>query len=183
LHRKIINQAEIVLKNKLVTGITFLIFVSSAFCNAEGMYGGVKYGTLTSDESIMKNAGLVIGRKITDYFSVEGEYTRTVKAADVRHDSSLSINSLGLYGVVQSQDNIYVKAKAGYSKLDFDFDVIKTRYSDSDSGLAYGGGLGVKIGKGAVEIEYTRLPNLNKFLGRPFDIKNDYLSVGYVISF
>jgi len=150
---------------------------------AEGMYGGLQYGTLTSEDADMGNLGISIGSSINDFFSIEGSYTFTVNEEDLGNNVTLSADSIGLFAVVKSEGDFYGKAKVGLAKVDFEMESGGNSLSDDANGLALGLAVGVKAGQGAVEVEYTKLPDLDDFSGVPVDASNDYLSVGFVFNF
>jgi hypothetical protein len=159
-----------------------LCFAGSAVANG-GLYGGVQYGILTSEDADMGNIGLTAGGVISDYLSIEGTYTFTISEEDLGGGVDLSSSSIGVFAVFKSQGDFYGKGRVGFSKVDFDMEILGFTFTDDASGLAFGAGIGVKVGAGAIEIEYTKLPDLDTFQGIPVDASNDFLSVGYVKSF
>jgi len=171
------------MKKVFVGTVLSTVLAFPLVCSAADTYVGVQYGTLTSEDSDMGNAGLMVGGKINDYLSLEGLYTFTVSEEDLGDGDSLSASSIGLFAAFKSEGDFYGKAKIGFSKVDFDMEIFGVTLSDDASGLAYGFGGGVKLGKGALEIEYTKLPELDTFVGIPIDASNEFISIGYVVSF
>ena len=75
-----------------------------------------------------------------------------------------SINSIAGYAVYRSPGDIHVKAKLGVSLWDDDI--------DNDINLTAGIGLGFKMGRGILDVEYTQI-----------NPRTDYITVGYILPF
>lgn len=171
------------MKKVVLIGSLVASLATPIMCSAEGGYASIQYGTLTSEDSDMGNIGLMAATKVSDNISLEGIYTFTVNEDDLGGGVTLSTDSIGIYAAGKSEGDLYVKGKIGFSKVDFNMEFSGITISDDASGLSYGIGAGFNIGSGAIEVEYTKLPDLDTFQGIPMDASNEYLSVGYVVPF
>ena len=162
----------------LMCGLVF--FGISSFSYAEGGFVGVQFGTFSVEDADMGNLGLVGGATITNNFSIEGQYTRTINEEDLGDGDSLETNSLGLYATYRSLGNAYVKGRIGFARLEYEFDVFGFSVSEQTTGLSYGVGFGIDSGEALVfEFEYTVYPELDEIGGLSIPgIDGDLASIG-----
>jgi hypothetical protein len=83
-------------------------------------------------------------------------------AIGAKHD--WSINSAAAYGVYRTDGDIHLKAKLGVAYWDDDL--------DHDTSLSAGIGIGFRMGRGILDVEYTQI---NSYV--------DYITVGYSLPF
>lgn len=167
----------------LIAAILSAAIFTPNICTAKNPYGVIGYGILDSAGSDMGNISLIIGNSINDVFSIEAAFTFTINEEYLGDRDNLSSSTISMFAVYQSKGDIYFKGRAGYSKIDFDLEVLDITFTDDTDGIAYGIGFGFKSGKNAIEFEYTILPDLDSFIGIPIDASNDYIGVGYKVSF
>ena len=79
-------------------------------------------------------------------------------------DNNYSINSVAGYGVYRTDGDIHLKAKLGVAYWDDDL--------DHDTSLSAGIGIGFRMGRGILDVEYTQINNYV-----------DYITVGYSLPF
>ena len=131
--------------------------------------------------------GLVIGGDINDLLSMEFEYNYTVSEEYYgRLPGRLEAEGWGLYLAAKSQGDIYVKGRVGYTQTEFEgSDGGGSRGSTTNYGVAGGVGVGFKIGPGALEIEYTLFPQIERIWGEELDddIDTDMITIGYMFSY
>ncbi|MEM7209497.1 MAG: hypothetical protein AAF434_16870 [Pseudomonadota bacterium] len=118
--------------------------------------GGLKLGVVDLDASgfdPISTGTLQLGYEFVDLLAVdlaiEGDITRSLTDAD-GPGGDYSYQHAGLFGSIRSAGPIYVIARAGL----VDVRVEQDAGSDSDSGTAYGLGLGFSTGI-RFEIEWT----------------------------
>lgn len=117
-----------------------------------------------SDNDAGFGVGFMLGKPIQGNLSWEAEVVLGVIDGEVGNNRDWSINSLAGYAVYRSPGDVHVKAKMGVSYWDDDF--------GDDINLTAGIGLGFKMGRGMLDVEYTQLnPSV------------DYISVGYIMPF
>ena len=126
---------------------------------AEGSYAGLKYGSLSSEDADMGNLELSIGRSVAEFVSIEGQYSMNIKEDDIGGGVNLSADYIGVFAAFKSKGDTYGKARVGVAKIDFELEYKGAKISDDDTGLSYGIGVGFVAGNGAIEIEYTKLPD------------------------
>lgn len=124
----------------------------------------VKAGMLSveDDDSAATQAGIVWGMDFAGMIGAELELNTTIADGEFG-PSDYSATQAGGYAVLMSPGPVYFKGKAGYVYNDFDIG----GYSDSDSDVAYG----IGVGFFGFEVEYTR----SKFM----DADVDFLSVSF----
>jgi hypothetical protein len=171
------------MKTILRAGLAVLCLCGVAAAQAAEPYFGVKAGLMMPDPSGMDDAlniGGVIGVPVTELRSagsgiagtiaVEGELTMTLVEGDIDGGGDWDVWTLGGFGVYRSpaSNNLYFKGKAGIVHTDVDANVGPFSRSDSETDLALGVGLGIKLsGRSNLEFELTLLDDI------------DFLSVGY----
>lgn len=167
------------MNKKSVVGLLTAAMFVPAVSVASDLYGALGYGYLDSEDSTMGNIGLSVGNQVDKNLSIEGVYTFTINKDDLGGGDSLSANSIGMFAVFQTRGNTYFKARAGYSNVDFDLEVSNITVTDNANGFAFGIGFGMKAGKDALEFEYTKLPDLDTFIGIPANASNSYFGISY----
>jgi len=171
------------MNKKLIVAILSATIFTPNLCSAENLYGVIGYGILDSENADMGNISLTLGNSINDVFSIEAAFTFTINKEELGDGDNLSSSTIGMFAVYQSKGDAYFKGRVGYSKIDFDLEVLGITFTDDTDGLAYGIGFGFKSGVNAIEFEYTILPDLDSFIGIQADASNDYVGVGYKVSF
>ncbi|MDH3631967.1 MAG: porin family protein [Gammaproteobacteria bacterium] len=155
------------------------------------VYLGVQMGQLSieadtsgSEPVEMDHVGFSFGGDINQYLGLEFAYSQTV--SDEREGVERgSTDTMGLFLVGRTQDDVYFKGRAGYTIVNQDFDLVATSINDNVYGLAYGVGAGIKFGRTiALEIEYTIFPETDEFdaLGSAFgvDFDTEFVTLGLV---
>lgn len=125
-------------------------------------YAGLKAGTMDVDASGFKEAGnaaLFLGYTLyadaNGRLAFEGEVSRTISDGDAP-GGGWDINTLAAYGAYRTAGNVFLKAKAGFLSEDVNVSGTGGSVAGSDSGVSFGAGVGVRMGKkAAFEIEYT----------------------------
>ena len=158
-----------------------MIFVLSVapigvvFAAGDALYYGVKAGLMMPDVPEMGNAtniGFVVGSKLNNDISVEGEMTITAIDGDVSImgvSGDWDVMTLAGYAVYRSKNNgdMYFKAKAGllYEDVGIQMSGFPISASGTDTGLSLGFGAGFDIGDGrTLEVEYTIIESDISFL-------------------
>jgi hypothetical protein len=108
--------------------------------------------------------GAVLGKPIQGNLSWEAELMLGVIDGEVGNDNDWSVNSVAGYAVYRSTGDVHVKAKLGVSLWDDDL--------DDDISLTAGIGLGFRMGRGILDVEYTQV-----------NPSTDYITVGYILPF
>jgi hypothetical protein len=116
-----------------------------------------------SDNDAGFSIGAVLGKPIQGELSWEAELMLGVIDGKVGNQD-WSVNSIAGYAVYRSQGDVHVKAKLGVSYWDDDF--------DHDVNLTAGIGLGFRMGRGILDVEYTQL-----------NPRTDYITVGFIMPF
>lgn len=122
---------------------------------------------LAADSSAATNLDLIVGYEFNDFFAIEagvsgslseGKFSLAAAAAPTLavEFEGLEFDSLQAYAVFKTPTNPYFKAKAGYSKNEFEHDGL-TAVVEEDS-TSYGLGVGYKFKSGIrLELEATVL--------------------------
>jgi hypothetical protein len=130
------------------------------------MFGG-KAGFAKPDGS-NNDAGFnvagVIGKKIQNNIYWEAELSLGLIDGEVGNNDNWSINSIAGYAVYRTDGDVHLKTKLGVAYWDDDF--------DHDTSLSAGIGIGIRAGRGVVDVEYTQI---NSYV--------DYITVGYLYNF
>lgn len=153
---------------------------SAAAALEDGLYFGGKAGLMMPDASALDDA-INIGGNVGYTFpgiilpfngrlSAEGELTTTISKGDAP-GGEWDVTTLGAYGVYRAGDAIYFKGKAGLAYQKFDVRTFGGSGGDTSTDLSVGLGGGLKMGAGALEVEYTLLDDV------------DFFSVGYLFGF
>jgi hypothetical protein len=108
--------------------------------------------------------GAMLGRTIQGNLSWEAELMLGIVDGEVGTNTNWDISSVAGYAVYRSPGDIHVKAKLGVSLWDDD--------TDNDINLTAGIGLGFKMGRGILDVEYTQI-----------NPRTDYITVGYILPF
>ena len=139
--------------NKLFTiGILLALSINQSMAEETGKYSIWKLGQIQhSDANVTgpTNMAYDLGYAFNNSFAVETEFSFSVAKGSVNqavqgypNGYKWDIYTLGVYGVYQTQGQLFVKARAGVVKY-----VITTEVSSSDSGAnpSWGVGLGYKL--------------------------------------
>ena len=126
------------------------------------MYFGVNAGPMMIDGASFDdpvNAGVFIGKEwgvVAGDIGVQAEFTTTINEGSFvafPYVYDVSIDTLALYGAFRTAGPVYLIAKAGVLREEVDIG----GFSESDSGLAGGIGIGFSIGVAQLELEYTQI--------------------------
>ncbi|MGH8631333.1 MAG: outer membrane beta-barrel protein [Burkholderiales bacterium] len=156
--------------NKLVIALAALAALVSSSAMAQGadplMFGG-KAGFFKPDGPGSDNGfsvGAVLGKRVQGNVSWEAELNLAIMDGEAGGNADYEINSVAGYAVYRTEGNTHLKAKMGVGYWDDDF--------DKDFSLTMGIGLGFRMGRGILDVEYTQI---NDFV--------DYITVGYILPF
>jgi hypothetical protein len=117
-----------------------------------------------SDNDSGMTIGARIGQPIQGSFSWEADLNLGIVDGEVGTNNDWNINSVAGYGVYRTDGDIHLKAKLGVAYWDDDL--------DHDTSLSAGIGVGVRLGRGIMDIEYTQINDYT-----------DYITVGYSLPF
>ncbi|HEV8644539.1 MAG TPA: outer membrane beta-barrel protein [Burkholderiales bacterium] len=155
---------------KIIMAFAMATALYSAGAMAQGTQGlwfGGKAGFQKphgSDNDAGFGVGAMLGKPIQGNLSWEAELMLGVVDGEVGNNRDWTINSVAGYVVYRSQGDVHVKAKLGVSMWDDDI--------DDDTNLTAGIGLGFRMGRGILDVEYTQINPLT-----------DYITVGYILPF
>jgi Outer membrane protein beta-barrel domain len=162
------KKGKIMRKILLAFGLVaaFISFSAMAQSTKGLMFGGTvgfakPHG---SDNSSGTTIGARLGQSIQPNVSWEADVNLGVSDGEIGTDHSWSINSGAVYGVFRTDGDIHLKAKLGVSYWDDDF--------DHDTSLTAGIGIGFRMGRGILDVEYTQI---NSYV--------DYITVGFTLPF
>ena len=154
---------------KIITAFAMAMALFSAGAMAQStkglMFGG-KGGVMKpqgSGNDAGYNIGAVLGKPIQGDLSWEAELMLGISDGEL-NNKDWSINSVAGYAVYRSTGDIHVKAKLGVSLWD--------DTSDSSTSLSAGIGIGFRMGRGILDVEYTQVNSTS-----------DYITVGYILPF
>ncbi|HEV8260114.1 MAG TPA: outer membrane beta-barrel protein [Burkholderiales bacterium] len=155
---------------KILMAFAMVMALFSAGAMAQGTQGlwfGGKAGFQKphgSDNDAGFGVGAILGKPIQGNLSWEAELMLGVIDGDLGNNHDWKINSVAGYAVYRTQGDIHVKAKLGVSLWD-DKD-------DNDTNLTAGIGLGFRMGRGILDVEYTQI-----------NPRTDYITVGFIMPF
>ena len=159
---------------------------------AEGGYLGAMVAQVSAEGDDFDietgNLGIVVGNVVDNGFGIKGsvgvEAFFLVTAAEDENsdlDADVSTEGYGILGFYRTPGDFYVTAKAGWAIVSADIDFNGGGSSDdSQTGLAYGLGVGASIGGGDLELNYTVLPEIDSFDGADVDVEIDTISLSYL---
>lgn len=155
---------------KLLIALAALAALFSTSAMAQGasplMFGG-KVGFFKPDGP-NSDAGMnvtgVLGKRIQGNLSWEADLSLALTDGEVPGNNDYKVNSIAGYAVYRTEGNTHLKTKLGVTYWDDDF--------DNDFSLTAGIGLGFRLGRGILDVEYTQLNDLV-----------DYVTVGYILPF
>lgn len=133
----------------------------------QGMSFGGTVGIIKphgSDNETGLTIGARLAKELQSGFSAEADLNLGVVDGEIGSNHDYDINSVAAYGVWRSQGDVHFKAKVGVSYWDDDL--------DNDFNLAGGVGIGIRMGTGVLDVEYTQI---NDYV--------DYVTVGYSLPF
>lgn len=164
--------------------VLVIALIATPLAQAEDIIAGVSLGLVSTEESDTENLGFVVGYTPSgDYgfevFYLKGMSDDSVSVSGVSGD--VSADTWGIFGVYKSAGDIYLKGKFGYGIISVDFDAdgggdIK----DSESGFAYGLGVGTTLGPGDLELSYTVIPGLDDFDESDVEADTDIIALTYL---
>ena len=138
---------------------------------AQGATQGLSFGGTVgimkphgSDNETGITVGGRLGKELQNGFSAEADLNLGIIDGEIDSNNDYSINSIAAYGVWRSQGDVHFKGKVGISYWDDDF--------DNDTNLSAGVGIGMRMGAGVLDVEYTQI---NDYV--------DYITVGYTLPF
>jgi hypothetical protein len=105
-----------------------------------------------------------LGQPIQGGVSWEADAMFTIVDGELGSEHDYSINSIAGYAVYRTEGDIHLKAKLGVSYWDDNL--------DHDTSLSAGIGLGFRMGRGHLDVEYTQI---NSYV--------DYFTVSYMLPF
>ena len=202
------------MRTNIAVVVLSLLFLIPATGNAAGRYGdssrdlypgkvylGIKYGSLRAKDLLIFNPasgmdqeedsdigtmGFVAGGGINDFLSMEFEYNYTVsKDYFGSLPAKLEGEGWGLYLAAKTQGDLYFKGRLGYTQTEFDGSDDSSSGTITNYGVAGGVGVGLKLGPGALEIEYTVFPKIDRILGEELDddLESDLITIGYMFMY
>jgi opacity protein-like surface antigen len=149
-------------------GLIAAILSSAAMAQSTNglMFGGTVGFTKPhgSDNDSGMTIGGRLGKQIQGNFSWEADLNLGIVDGEIGANKNWNINSVAAYGVYRTDGDIHLKAKLGVAYWDDDF--------DHDTSLSAGIGIGFRIGRGVLDVEYTQINNYV-----------DYFTVGYTLPF
>jgi len=147
--------------------VTALFSAGAMAQGTQGLMFGGKAGFQKphgSDNDAGFGVGAILGKPIQGDLSWEAELMLGVIDGEVGNNRDWNINSAAGYVVYRSQGDAHIKAKLGVSLWDDDI--------DNDVNLTTGIGLGFRMGRGILDVEYTQI-----------NPRTDYITVGYSLPF
>jgi hypothetical protein len=173
-------------RHAVICGDMILIALLTTRVRAEGTYAGIGYVQLRSEDLDTDNLSLVIGKSPDRGLGFEFFYAPTYSKDDLFLDPldvDVTIDAYGLlafYRTASDDFNGYLKPRAGFARVDLEFDFGDPGSLDDDtSGLAYGITFGTEIGSGALEFTYLVLPEFDDFQGVEVDAEVDMMGIFY----
>lgn len=165
---------------------TLFAFSGAAFAadSESGLILGIKEGRFSSQQESVRNKeapALQLGYRFNSQLSLEAEYLKA-KNGDVSNSYTTpavsghyNMESESVFVAYRTSDPLYLKLKLGayHQKLDIQY-ANGTSPSYTRDGGAYGGGVGVKFHRCAIELEATHLVA---------DKPSDYVSLGFNYTF
>ncbi len=123
--------------------------------------GPVNYSSTTQKPASFEfMAGYQITEAVGGIWGVELRAAMSATQSLFFDLADVSYNSVGLYGTFQTTGDVYIKALLGAGSSTFDVGG-PVGFSESTAGLGYGFAIGQKIFAGAIEIMYTRYPDVD----------------------
>jgi outer membrane immunogenic protein len=159
------------MKKSSIVALVFAGALAAPLAMAQDMKQGLSFGGTVgtmkphgSDNDTGLTIGGRLGKELQDGFSAEADLNLTFSDGELGSNQDYNINSIAAYGVWRSQGDVHFKGKVGVSYWDDDL--------DNDFSLAAGVGIGIRMGSGVMDIEYTQI---NDYV--------DYITVGYSLPF
>ena len=152
----------------MALGLVAAMLSSAAMAQStKGMMFGGGGGFIKPHGSDSDSGLTIFGRlaqPLQGNVSWEADANLGIVDADFGTNHDYSINSIAAYAVYRSDGEIHLKAKLGVAYWDDDI--------DHDTSLSAGIGLGFRMGRGILDVEYTQV---NSYV--------DYFTVGYILPF
>lgn len=179
-----------------MTRIRLLFFICCGFilaplAGANSNYIGPFYGLVSVDDQDsgfeVENGllGIAIGGISDSGLGFEVYYAAHLDEDEIlvngREVAEAAITTFGFFAVYRTPGQVFLKLKGGLASSELEFELANDAGSieDDAAGLAYGGALGVEIGKGSLELGYLVLPEFGDFEGLDFDADVDMVTLGY----
>jgi len=130
-----------------------MAFVPAAMAD---MYFGVNAGKMMIDMSGYDdptNAGVLIGKEwgvVAGDLGVEAEFTTSIDDGSVG-GLDVNVNTQAIYGAFRTAGPVYVIGKLGLLRIEQEVGP----FSDSDTGVSAGIGVGFSVGLAQLELQYT----------------------------
>jgi hypothetical protein len=152
----------------MVFGLLAAMFSCTAMAQSKDglMFGGTAgfakpHGSDNDSATII---GGRLGKQIQGNVSWEADLNLTLIDGKLNGNNDWNITSVAGYAVYRTDGDIHLKAKLGVAYWDDD--------NDHDTSLSAGIGLGIRMGRGVLDVEYTQINNYV-----------DYITVGYSMPF
>lgn len=158
------------------------LFLTAIVQAEEGLYGGAGYDSVAMGQYVnFQNVHIIIGHGISDRLSLEGEANTTLIPYQIASGSSRRSDNLSLYMVARSKGDTFLKAKFGYSLIEYLVESSNVTTTHKSSGISYGIGVGLELKNGdTLEFDFTMLPK--KIAGFSESI-NSYSSISYKVRY
>lgn len=146
---------------RLITICTFACaLIHSSFTHADQFYLGTDFSHMELDQSEFDSVNvnnILVGYEFNNW-GVEGSYNIS-NTQNEFYGGEQKINMYHLYGVYRSQETFFYKFKLGVTNERYKFYDAKgdLKLDDVHSGIARGVGLGYRLDKFSVELEYSWL--------------------------
>ena len=152
----------------IMLGLVAAMLSSAAMAqNTTGLWFGGIAGFAKPDGS-HNDSGVTVGgrlgKQIQGNFSWEADLNLQITDGEIGSHHDWSINSVAGYGVYRTDGDMHLKAKLGVVYWDDDL--------DHGTSLSAGIGLGFRMGRGILDVEYTQI---NDYV--------DYVTVSYTLPF
>jgi len=176
------NLSRLSKSSLIKAGVLTAVTMTSALpmlAQAEGGYVGLQYGNFQSEDADMGNLGITGGYKLGKHTAIEGQYTLSTNEQSLGYGANLGADTLAVYATYKSDGKVYVKGKAGIAKVKYTMDSDWFSASGRETGFSYGVGAGVNLSdRTRIELEYTKLPELERFAGVDMNASGSYTSIG-----
>ena len=155
---------------KILTTLALIAAMLTSTAMAQSTNGLMFGGTVGFDKphGSGNDSGVTIGGRLSQPIqgnvSWEADLNLGIADGTVGTTHDWSINSVAAYGVYRTDGDIHLKAKLGVAYWDDNF--------DHDTSLSAGIGIGLRMGRGILDVEYTQINNYV-----------DYITVGYSLRF
>lgn len=119
-----------------------------------GIAGGTDHAQLGGGIKDGRVAGMLVGFRLTERYSAELSFSGTDFATPVA-TCQLQGRNTGLYGVVRTEEAVYLKARFGVLSDTLDSSLNCAGVTRDEIVGSVGAGFGARMGRAAAELEYT----------------------------